>query len=166
MRCTCGHQNRADARFCDSCGTKLQTPAAHAGERRQLTILFCDIVGYTSLSRILDEDEGLHEVVGAYRSTVSEVVVRWGGRVKDHRGDDVCAYFGYPQAHEDDAERAVRAGLEIRRALGSSESLAARRRQARAASSRRANRHPHRSCHHRRAREATRVATGSRWDRP
>ena len=91
----------------------------HAGERRQLTVLFCDIVGYTSLSRILDEDEGLHEVVGTYRRTVSEVIVRWGGRIKDHRGDDVCAYFGYPQAHEDDAERAVRAGLEIRRALGS-----------------------------------------------
>ena len=119
MKCTCGRENRADARFCDVCGTTLQTAAAQPGERRQLTILFCDIVDYTSLSRILDEDEGLHEVMGTYRRTVSDVIVRWGGRVKDHRGDDVCAYFGYPQAHEDDAERAVRAGLEIGRALSS-----------------------------------------------
>ena len=119
MKCACGRENRADARFCDACGAALHAPVAQVGERRQLTVLFCDIVGYTSLSRILDEDEGLHEVVGTYRRTVSEVIVRWGGRVKDHRGDDVCAYFGYPQAHEDDAERAVRAGLEIGRALSS-----------------------------------------------
>jgi class 3 adenylate cyclase len=122
MTCpVCTRENRADAQFCDACGAKLRATVPQAGERRQLTILFCDIVGYTSLSQILDEDEGLHEVVGAYRRTVSEVIVRWGGRVKDHRGDDVCAYFGYPQAHENDAERAVRAGLEIMRTLGSTD---------------------------------------------
>src|SRR4029453_7302861 len=110
----CGRENPPDARFFAACGGALHATVTHAGERRQLTVLFCDIVGYTSLSRILDEDDGLHEMVGTYRRTVSEVIVRWGGRIKDHRGDDVCAYFGYPQAHEDDAERAGGGVLEIR----------------------------------------------------
>jgi len=91
---------------------------AHASERRQLTALFCDIVEYTPLSQALDDEEGLHEMVRAYRRTVSEVIVRWGGHVEFYAGDGVSAYFGYPQAHEDDAERAVRAGLEIVHALG------------------------------------------------
>ena len=99
----------------------LQAATAQTGERRQLTALFCDIVEYTPLSQLLDEEEGLHEVVRAYRRTVSDVIVRWGGHVEVYAGDGVSAYFGYPQAHEDDAERAVRAGLEIVRALGTEE---------------------------------------------
>jgi class 3 adenylate cyclase len=85
-------------------------------ERRQLTIMFCDLVGSTALSARFDPEE-LREEIRAYQNTVSGVVARYDGFVAKYMGDGVLAYFGYPRAHEDDAERAVRAGLEIAAAV-------------------------------------------------
>jgi class 3 adenylate cyclase/predicted ATPase len=81
-------------------------------ERRQLTVMFCDLVGSTELSARLDPED-LREVIGAYHRTVTEIVTRFDGLVSRYMGDGVLVYFGYPLAHEDDAERAVRAGLSI-----------------------------------------------------
>jgi class 3 adenylate cyclase len=85
--------------------------AAAEAERRQLTVMFCDLIGSTALSTRLDPEE-LREEIRAYQNTVSGVVARYDGFVAKFMGDGVLAYFGYPRAHEDDAERAVRAGLE------------------------------------------------------
>src|SRR5215468_4279324 len=81
-------------------------------ERRQLTVMFSDLVGSTALSARMDPED-LREVISAYQKCVSEVVRRFGGFVAQYLGDGVLVYFGYPEAHEDDAERAVRAGLEL-----------------------------------------------------
>jgi len=91
-----------------------------AAERRQLTVMFCDLVGSTALSARFDPEE-LREELRAYQNTVSGVVARYDGFVAKYMGDGVLAYFGYPRAHEDDAERAVRAGLEITAAVTSLE---------------------------------------------
>jgi class 3 adenylate cyclase/predicted ATPase len=87
-----------------------------AAERRQLTVMFCDLVGSTALSARFDPEE-LREEIRAYQNAVSGVVARYDGFVAKYMGDGVLAYFGYPRAHEDDAERAVRAGLEIAAAV-------------------------------------------------
>jgi class 3 adenylate cyclase/predicted ATPase len=89
-------------------------------ERRQLTVMFCDLVGSTALSTRFDPEE-LREEIRAYQNAVSGVVARYDGFVAKYMGDGVLAYFGYPRAHEDDAERAVRAGLEIAAAVASLE---------------------------------------------
>jgi class 3 adenylate cyclase len=81
-------------------------------ERRQLTILFCDLVGSTPLAARLDPED-LTALLGLYHRTVSEVAEKFGGFVAKFMGDGVLVYFGYPQAHEDDAERAIRCGLEL-----------------------------------------------------
>jgi class 3 adenylate cyclase/predicted ATPase len=91
----------------------LSTPAA---ERRQLTVLFCDLVGSTALSAQLDPED-LREVVRAYQDTCAKVIARFEGHIAQYLGDGLLVYFGYPQAHEDDAQRAVRAGLGILEAL-------------------------------------------------
>ena len=93
---------------------RLQTLDAgrDVAERRQLTVMFCDLVGSTALSAQLDPEE-LREVVRAYQETCTTVIQRYAGHIAQHLGDGVLVYFGYPQAHEDDAQRAVRAGLEI-----------------------------------------------------
>ena len=85
-------------------------PAAAEAERRQLTVMFCDLVGSTELSSRLDPED-YREVIAAYHRAVAEVVTGFDGFVSRYMGDGVLVYFGYPQAHEDDAERAVRAGL-------------------------------------------------------
>ena len=90
-------------------------------ERRQLTVLFCDMVGSTALSSRLDPED-LREVLGAYHAAVAEAVRQFGGYVAKYMGDGVLAYFGYPQAHEHDAERAVRAGLALVERIGRLES--------------------------------------------
>jgi len=88
-------------------------PTAHdAGERRQVTVMFSDLVGSTALSARMDPED-LREVISAYQTCVVEAVRHFGGFVAKYMGDGVLVYFGYPQAHEDDAERAVRAGLEL-----------------------------------------------------
>src|SRR5262250_436623 len=131
-----GHRRRllhAIATF----GSKLPASAASAaapgesaqvGERRQLTVMFCDLVGSTALASRLDPED-LREVIGAYHKCVAETIDRFDGFVAKYLGDGVLAYFGYPQAHEDDPERAVRAGLaliEAVRQLGSPRPLQVR----------------------------------------
>src|SRR5206468_2671378 len=85
-------------------------------ERRQLTVMFCDLVGSTALSEQLDPEE-LREVVRAYQQVSAEVISRFEGHIAQYLGDGLLVYFGYPLAHEDDAQRAVRAGLGIVRAM-------------------------------------------------
>lgn len=128
--CTvCGMVNRSGARFCDECGNTLEdlsaaeqatfpvseTPALQP-ERRQLTVLFCDVVGSTILSGKL-EPEDFRDVMQAYQQVAAAVVQRFDGYVAQFLGDGLLIYFGYPHAHEDDAQRAVRAGLGILEAL-------------------------------------------------
>src|SRR5215469_7623195 len=117
----CGFENEPTARFCGGCGKPIEETAApvpatepptrrvDSAERRQLTVMFCDLVGSTALSARLDPED-LREVIGAYHRTVADVVRGLDGFVAKYMGDGVLVYFGYPQAHEDDAERAVRAG--------------------------------------------------------
>ncbi len=93
-------------------------PRPAAAERRQLTVMFVDLVGSTALSAQLDPED-YHAVVQQYHQTCDAVIQRYGGFVPQHLGDGVLAYFGYPTAHEDDAQQAVRAGMEIIQALQS-----------------------------------------------
>jgi class 3 adenylate cyclase len=90
------------------------TPEA---ERRQLTVLFCDLVDSTRLSQQLDPED-LRQVVRAYQETAAEVIQRFEGHIAQYLGDGLLVYFGYPRAHEDDAQRAVHTGLGIVEALG------------------------------------------------
>ena len=90
----------------------LPRPAQDTAERRQVIVMFSDLVGSTALSARMDPED-LREVISAYQKCVAETVQRFGGFVAKYMGDGVLVYFGYPQAHEDDAERAVRAGLEL-----------------------------------------------------
>ena len=124
---TCGHAVPADNQFCSECGTSIAPekgaatgPAARrtastgstgsAAERRQLTIMFCDLVGSTARSTQLDPED-LREVIAAYHKCVADVVASYQGFVAQYLGDGALVYFGYPQAREDDVERAVRAAL-------------------------------------------------------
>ena len=93
----------------ESCPNGGMTAAA---ERRQLTVLFCDLVGSTELSERLDA-EALRDVLRAYQESTAEIIARHGGHVAQYLGDGLLVYFGYPRAHEDDAERAIRAGRGI-----------------------------------------------------
>src|SRR5215469_12376397 len=86
-------------------------------ERRQVTVMFADPVGSTALSTGMDPED-LREIISAYQKCVAEAVHHFGGFVARYVGDSVLVYFGYPQAHEDDAERAIRAGLELITAVG------------------------------------------------
>ena len=100
--------------------SEVPGPAAgpsYEAERRQLTVMFCDLVGSTALSARLDPED-LRAVIGAYHRCCAAVIERAGGFVAKYMGDGVLAYFGYPRAHEDDAERAVRAGLGLIDAIG------------------------------------------------
>src|SRR5215470_4556623 len=132
MRCSdCGADNAADARFCNQCATPLaghstppiadRAPTAPqeaprdgrlSGERRHLTVLFCDLVGSTELAAQLDPEEW-RETVAGYQRSAAEAITRYGGHVAKFLGDGVMAFFGYPEAHDDDAERAARASLAI-----------------------------------------------------
>lgn len=127
----CGFVNNPDDQFCGGCGTPLR-PQALAGpaaphsdraighvteaERRQLTVMFCDLVGATALSGRLDPEE-LRDLVRAYQQACAEVVQKFEGHIAQYLGDGLLVYFGYPRAHEDDAQRAVRAALGIVDAL-------------------------------------------------
>ena len=92
-------------------------PSMAEAERRQLTVLFCDLVDSTALSAQLDPED-LREVVQAYQAACAKVIARFDGHIAQYLGDGLLVYFGYPLAHEDDAQRAVRAGLGIVEALG------------------------------------------------
>src|SRR5215468_40529 len=123
----CGAPNPSAASFCDDCGARLTGPAAAAAkplsssaavsitttpaaERRQLTVMFCDLVDSTGLSARLDPED-MRELIALYRKCVTDAVAPFEGFIAQHLGDGVLIYFGYPQAHEDDAERAIKAGL-------------------------------------------------------
>jgi class 3 adenylate cyclase len=88
-----------------------QSPHTEA-ERRQLTVLFCDLVGSTELSRRLDPEQ-LRELMRAYQQACGSVIERYDGHVAQYLGDGLMVYFGWPRAHEDDAERALRAALDV-----------------------------------------------------
>jgi class 3 adenylate cyclase/tetratricopeptide (TPR) repeat protein len=92
-------------------------PPQDSAERRQLTVMFCDLVGSTALSTKLDPED-LRSVIGVYHKCVAETVAGFDGFVAKYMGDGVLVYFGYPHAHEDDAERAVRAGLALIETVG------------------------------------------------
>src|SRR4029077_9855483 len=100
-------------------GETEPSPVAISGEaeRRQLTVMFCDLVGSTPLSQRFDPED-LREVIGAYHRCVADTVARYAGFVAKYFGDGVLIYFGYPEANEDDAERGVRAGLAVIDAVG------------------------------------------------
>jgi class 3 adenylate cyclase/predicted ATPase len=110
-----GHRRRlldAIAALAGGAPTSRDAPVGADAERRQLTVMFCDLVGSTELSVRIDPED-LREVIGAYHCAVAEIVTGFDGFVSRYMGDGVLVYFGYPQAHEDDAERAVRAGLGV-----------------------------------------------------
>lgn len=131
---TCQNINPPQAKFCGKCGSGLlidtTTRCASSSsstltksgltklsaERRQVTVMFCDLVGSTALATRLDPED-LRDVIGAYHRCVAATVASWDGFVAKYMGDGVLIYFGYPQAHEDDAERAVQAALAIIRAI-------------------------------------------------
>jgi class 3 adenylate cyclase/predicted ATPase len=122
----CGAAVEPSEKFCGSCGAALReesevppraevplpAPDTAAGERRQLTVLFCDLVGSTPLSQELDPEEW-RDVVAEYQKAVTAAVTRFGGHVAKKLGDGLVVYFGWPDAREDDPERAVRSGLTI-----------------------------------------------------
>ena len=137
-RCVaCGAVNPALNKFCGDCGTKLRVDSLAAAptapdsrpiERRQLTVLFCDLVGSTALSAGLDPED-FSAIIAGYRRCITETVACFDGFVARHHGDGAVVYFGYPHAHEDDAERAVQASLAIVEAvaaLPAKEKLSAR----------------------------------------
>jgi len=113
-----GHRRKLLRAIADLNGASAAVPpvilrAADTGERRQvITVMFADLVGSTALSARMDPED-LRELNSAYQKCVAEAVRRFGGFVARYFGDGVLVYFGYPQAHEDDADRAVRAGLEV-----------------------------------------------------
>src|SRR2546425_2810467 len=93
-------------------GPRTADSGLFSGERRQLTVMFCDLVGSTALSEQLDPEE-LREVVRAYQQTSAAVIERYEGNIAQYLGDGLLVYFGSPTAHEDDTQRAVRAALAI-----------------------------------------------------
>jgi class 3 adenylate cyclase/predicted ATPase len=119
----CGASNQPEERFCGECGAGLAEAGAGkekvapivglgAGERRHLTVLFCDLVGSTEIAANLDPEEW-REVVAGYHRAATEAITRFGGYVAQYLGDGVMAYFGWPAAHDNDGERAACAGLAI-----------------------------------------------------
>ena len=107
----CSEPLPGTARFCSACGSSARVDVAPS-ERRQLTVLFCDMVGSTELSERLDPED-LGDLLNSYQRVCRDAIVRHGGHVSQYLGDGVLAYFGYPVAHADDAERAIRAALSI-----------------------------------------------------
>jgi class 3 adenylate cyclase len=132
-----GHRRKMLRAIAELSGVEKSAPKAAAeasvpvapqphdtAERRQVTVMFSDLVGSTALSARMDPED-LREVISAYQKCVAETVQRFGGFVAKYMGDGVLVYFGYPQAHEDDAERAVRAGLALVAAVGDLKTQAA-----------------------------------------
>src|SRR5215469_13509817 len=117
MQCAkCGADNPASKKFCGDCGAPLSSGPelrrGPGGERRRLTVLFCDLVGSTAIAAQLDPEEW-RDTVAEYHRAAAEAITRFGGHVAKYLGDGVMAFFGYPEAHDNDAERAARAGLAI-----------------------------------------------------
>jgi len=136
---SCGTENPPGAKFCNECAASLKertkvsdtikkedtgtrsdpvvtTRDVPEAERRQLTVMFCDLVGSSALSEKLDPED-LRQVMKVYQEACAEVITRFDGHIAKYLGDGLLVYFGYPMAHEDDAQRAVRAGLEMVEAI-------------------------------------------------
>ncbi len=144
MQCfNCGNENSARVKFCAECGSPIGIPCPHCGfrnaresvlcggcghglnhafipsaERRQVTVLFSDILGSTALAESLDPED-LQEYIGRYQALCAEAIQSYDGYLAQYLGDGALAYFGYPVAHEDDAGRAVRSAIEILARAGS-----------------------------------------------
>jgi class 3 adenylate cyclase/predicted ATPase len=129
LRCPkCASENPVNSQFCGDCGTTLiastlakseKSLVSHEvpdGERRQLTVMFCDLVDSTALSGRLDPED-LREVIRAYHAAAADIITRLGGYISQYLGDGLLIYFGYPRAHENDPQRALSAALEITAAL-------------------------------------------------
>src|ERR1700730_18461228 len=118
----CGFENPSEARFCAQCATPLDAAAPNraeaepeggvTGERRHLTVLFCYLVGSSEVGSHLHPEE-VREIVAGYHRAAAQAIERFDGHVAQYLGDGVMAYFGYPEAHDNDAERGARAGLAI-----------------------------------------------------
>ena len=116
----CAFENPPNFKFCGQCGASLvadnqqpsEPPKLRPAERRQLTVMFCDLVGSTALSEQLDPED-LREVITVYQETAAAAIKQFDGFIAQYLGDGILVYFGYPVAHEDDAQRAIRVGLEI-----------------------------------------------------
>jgi class 3 adenylate cyclase len=111
----CGFDNEADERFCGGCGRRLASgddEDAPRAERRQVSVLFADLTGYTTLSSRLDPED-VHRILERFFDAADGAVAQYGGSIDKHIGDNVMALFGAPVAHDDDPERAVRAALAI-----------------------------------------------------
>jgi class 3 adenylate cyclase len=112
----CGQENPPHARFCNGCGVRLEEAAPPREERKVVTVLFTDVVGFTTLSERLDPED-VRALLTPFYGLIRSVVARFGGSIEHFAGDGVMAVFGAPVAHEDDPERAVRAALAIREAV-------------------------------------------------
>ena len=125
IRCpSCNFESPSNFKFCGNCSASLEEQAAkdepqkqatisgQEAERRQITVLFCDVVGSTSLSDNIDPED-LRDIMRDYRAACDEVVQQFGGHIAQYLGDGVLVYFGFPQAHEDDAQRAAQTGLAL-----------------------------------------------------
>jgi class 3 adenylate cyclase len=108
----CGFENPEGARFCNQCGNPIEVQAARTAERRQITVVFSDLSGFTAMSEHLDPED-VQTVMGEIFAKATEIIERYAGRVDKLLGDAVMSVFGDPVAHEDDVERAIRATLEI-----------------------------------------------------
>ncbi len=113
---SCGRENAEDARFCSQCATPLDAATQTREERKVVTCLFCDLVGFTSRAEHMDPED-VRGLLQPYHARLRSELERFGGTVEKFIGDAVMAVFGAPVAHEDDPERAVRAALSIRDAL-------------------------------------------------
>ncbi len=119
----CNFENPSLSKFCGECGSSLSDKTTKSiskeereAERRQLTVMFCDLVGSTQLAEQLDPED-LREVMLSYQEVCEREISRFGGHIAKYLGDGLLVYFGYPKAHEDDAQRSARTGLEIVRAI-------------------------------------------------
>jgi class 3 adenylate cyclase len=121
---SCGRESADDARFCSWCATSL-APDAQREERKVVTCLFCDLVGFTARAEQMDPED-VRRLLQPYHATVRAELERFGGTVEKFIGDAVMAVFGAPIAHEDDPERAVRAAMSIRDLLADDRELEVR----------------------------------------
>jgi class 3 adenylate cyclase/tetratricopeptide (TPR) repeat protein len=118
VRCpVCQYQASPAAKFCEHCGEQFpNADLSGEGERRHLTVMFCDLVGSTPLAATLDPED-LHALLRRYQETCARVVTQYDGYIAQYLGDGLLVFFGYPRAHEDDAQRAAHAGLGMLEAL-------------------------------------------------
>src|SRR5215218_5195230 len=117
---SCGRDNPPGSRFCNACGTELSAEAPARKERKVVSVLFCDLVGFTADSESRDPED-VEATLSRYHRQLRQELERHGGTVEKFIGDAVMAVFGAPLAHEDDPERAVRAALAIRDGIAGSE---------------------------------------------